>query len=141
MRIKRPLDTASMGLMELYSGSGIRLASSPTNRVTALIPRIVFSEPGSARTLEPFGNFTVSLVSLSRVRTSGSISRKSRNLIINSWLCLKLGESRTITLLGILIASCKASAAVVVDLPDCLEQFRIIRFALLLRKRSCQGSG
>jgi len=39
------------------------------------------------------------------------------------------------------MASQRARMAVMVDLPDCLEQFRIILWDLDRRNRACQGSG
>jgi len=60
---------------------------------------------------------------------------------MSSWDCLNDGESKIIVLLGRYIASHRANMAVIVDLPVCLEQFRIFLGDVDLRKDSCHGSG
>lgn len=105
------------------------------------MPLIVFSEPGRARTREPLAKRTESLVSLSSLTFLSTRARNSENLSMSSWDCLSEGESRTMVLRGLWMASHSARMAVMVDLPDCLEQLRIILWCLERRNRACQGSG
>ena len=49
------------------------------------MPRMVFSEPGRARTREPLAKRTESLVSLSSLTFLSTMARNSENLSISSW--------------------------------------------------------
>jgi len=81
--------------------------------VAALIPLIVFSEPGRAKTREPFEKRTESLVSLSSLTFLSTMDRNSENFSIISWDCLSEGESSTMVLPGLCIASQRARMAVI----------------------------
>ena len=90
------------------------------------MPRIVFSRARQGQDPGAVGKANGELGVAVKLDVLSTMARNSENLSMSSWDCRREGESRTMVLRGLWMASHRARIAVMVDLPDCLEQFRII---------------
>ncbi len=121
--------------MEATISSVTRAASSTTGSETAENPRIVASFPGSPTIRDRFRDAGEIALSPSPFTFMPSRRMKPAAFLRNSLLCRSPGLTTRIRLSLCVAAKCTAFAAVTVDFPHCLVQFRITRLLVDSKSR------